>query len=128
MMDKIEAITTERGKNYGAPIDHFQTTCHLFQEWDARFTHANQKRNGCYPPEPDQARVDAATRHGVYMILDKLVRMAENPNHMDNIDDIQGYARCLATFLAPTPEEDQAAVNAAIAKRDNTFRELPGPE
>jgi len=92
MTDKITEITTERGKNYGHPIKHFQTTTVLFSIWrDARVA------SECNDDLTENQ--EAALHHGVYMILDKLARMSENPKHCDNIDDIQGYAKCIGMVL-----------------------------
>jgi hypothetical protein len=92
MTDKITEITTERGKNYGHPIKHFATTTAMFCVWrEARLdTKAASKLT---------TQQEMALRHGVYMILDKLARMSENPEHRDNIDDIQGYAKCIGMVL-----------------------------
>ncbi len=89
-IDAITEITTERGKNYGHPIKHFYCTQTMYEDW-LRARGQSQVR---LCPEKE-----IAIRHGVYMILDKLARMSENPNHKDNIDDIQGYARCIQMIL-----------------------------
>lgn len=88
-MDSIEQITTERGKNYGHPIKHFHCTQSMYADW-------MKGRNAGIPLPEDK---ELAVRHGVYMILDKLARMSENPMLKDNIDDIQGYARCIQMVL-----------------------------
>ena len=91
MTDKITEITTERGKNYGHPIKHFSCTTEMFRIWiQAR------SESVTYNLTKQQ---EAALHHGVYMILDKLARMSENPTHTDNIDDIQGYAKCIQMVL-----------------------------
>ncbi len=89
-IDKIDAITTERGINYGHPIKHFYCTNRMYETWqDAR------NKSALMLDEPHEA----AIRHGVYMILDKLARLSENPQHRDNLDDIQGYAKCIGMVL-----------------------------
>jgi hypothetical protein len=90
MTDKIEQITTERGKNYGHPIKHFACTQSMYMDW----VFARSQSEIKLPPQKE-----AGLRHGVYMILDKLARMSENPLHSDNIDDIQGYAKCIQMVL-----------------------------
>jgi hypothetical protein len=90
MTDKITDITTERGKNYGHPIKHFACTQAMYDAWcesrgESEIHLATDKEYGVH--------------HGVYMILDKLARMSENPNHRDNLDDIQGYAKCIGMVL-----------------------------
>lgn len=90
MTDKITEITTERGKNYGHPRKHFLCTQTMYMAWCESREKAEQL---------DDIEKELAFRHGVYMILDKLARMSENPMHKDNIDDIQGYARCVWMVL-----------------------------
>jgi hypothetical protein len=92
MTDKITEITTERGKNYGHPIKHFSCTTALFMIW-------RESRVASAVDSNLTDRQEAALHHGVYMILDKLSRMSENPTHTDNIDDIQGYAKCIGMVL-----------------------------
>ena len=87
--DPIKDITDERGKNYGKPIDHFSRTTQMHRQW------TYQRRHG----KGVDGKMDAALAHGVYMIIDKLVRAAENPMHKDNWDDIEGYARCIKDAL-----------------------------
>ncbi len=89
---ELDAILKERGANYGPPIDHFDCTQGLFTVWEIR--RAKTK--------PTHNRREAAVRHGVYMILDKLARAAENPKHIDNWDDIKGYAECIKKALEDT--------------------------
>ena len=91
MSDDIKKITDERGKNYGHPKKHFTCTHSMFRKWEEAREESQVGLLG-YDKED-------ALRHGVYMILDKLARMAENPEHMDNIDDIQGYAHCIKMIL-----------------------------
>lgn len=88
---KLDGIIEERGKNYGPPILHFSCTQNLYLQWIDRkclssFLPLNKQQND-------------ALCHGVYMILDKLTRAAENPLHMDNWDDIEGYVKCIRTIL-----------------------------
>lgn len=89
-LDAIAEITTERGKNYGHPIKHFNCTQSMYSAWCV----ARNQSNISLPQDKENG-----IRHGVYMILDKLARMSENPTHKDNIDDIQGYARCIQMIL-----------------------------
>ncbi len=90
MKDSITKITDERGDNYGHPSKHFLCTQTMYAAW-LRANAVSKK-----PLDYDRG---LAVQHGVYMILDKLARMAENPNHRDNIDDIQGYAKCISMVL-----------------------------
>jgi len=90
MNDKIKELTDERGKNYGHPIKHFSCTQELYMDWINARIQSDIKL---------PASKEAGLRHGVYMILDKLARMSENPNHRDNLDDIQGYAKCIGMVV-----------------------------
>lgn len=87
--DELDAILKERGANYGPPIYHFSCTRDMYDVWEDRRVIA----------DPPCGAKEAALRHGVYMILDKLARAAENPKHMDNWDDIKGYAECIKKVL-----------------------------
>lgn len=87
-MKDTKQLTTERGENYGPPINHFTCTQSMYKAWC-------ENRNN-YEKIPDK---ELAIRHGIYMICDKLARMAKNPYHRDNLDDIAGYARCIAMVL-----------------------------
>ena len=80
-----EELTAERGENYGHPYDHFNCTQSMWQIWRER------ARDGNVIPDMDE-KLQQPLSHIVYMICDKLARMAENPLHMDNFYDIQGYA------------------------------------
>ena len=82
MSRKIEEITTERGSNYGHPIDQFSTTGKMFKAWSER------RSGGQEIPQ----ELHFVLNHIAYMVIDKLVRLAENPNLQDGYDDIQGYA------------------------------------
>lgn len=91
-LDEIAKITTERGKNYGKPIEHFNTSQAMFEEWEDR---AHASGTFCCMDIEKQR----AVKHGVRFIIDKCVRAAENPMHKDNWDDIEGYARCIKDAL-----------------------------
>ncbi len=80
--DKTKDLTDDRGSNYGHPYDHFQCTQSMFAVWQDR------RMYGKNLPPP----MEKCLHHIVYFILDKLTRAAENPCHMDNFEDIQGYA------------------------------------
>lgn len=96
-VDNIKAITTERGENYGKPIDHFKTTTALHRTWQFR----RNKGQGISVDQQD------ALSHGVYMVMDKLVRAAENPMLKDNWDDIQGYVWCIKNALEMEADENE---------------------
>jgi hypothetical protein len=90
MNDKIKELTDERGKNYGHPIKHFACTQSMYAAW------CESRGQSDVLLTKDK---EYGVHHGVYMILDKLARMSENPNHRDNLDDIQGYAKCIGMVL-----------------------------
>lgn len=92
----VEEIIIERGANYGHPYDHFQSIANLFAEWSKR--RASGKTCG--------TNLDKCLSHIVYMIFDKLTRAAENPMHMDNFDDIQGYASLWAKCIEKNKEAE----------------------
>ena len=79
----VDKIIEERGKNYGHPYYHFQATQKMYLPWLKRYTSKGKKTT---------EEIEICVMHGVYMILDKLARMAENPLHEDNLEDIKGYA------------------------------------
>ncbi len=86
MASKIDEITAERGKTYGHPLAHFNTTQTLYNHWlRQRMSRGEQNLS---------ERQESAVRHAVYMICDKLARAVKDPTHIDNWDDIGGYAKC----------------------------------
>jgi hypothetical protein len=85
-------LTDERGNEYGHPKKHFSTTRYMFRCWELRRMDA-LKTAEQYDPE-----TEAAYRHAVYMILDKLARAANRPKK-DTLDDVQGYARTAKMIL-----------------------------
>lgn len=102
--DELQAINAERGSNYGHPIDHFGCTQALYSAW-------LEKRSKSSHPLPDNK--EAGIRHAVYMICDKLARMAENPEHIDNIVDIKGYANT-AKMVLDYENEDTMIFDFAV--------------
>jgi hypothetical protein len=92
--DKIAAITAERGERYGDPRKHFVCTNDLASRWAARHEEAMNAKGTSL--EHDHG---AALHHCIYFIMDKLTRSAEDPYHVDNWDDIEGYVRCLKLCL-----------------------------
>lgn len=81
-MTKIQDITKERGADYGHPIDQFNATGEMVRIWKARRSHGQE-----IPVE-----LDNVLNHIAFMVIDKLVRLAQNPMVQDGYDDIQGYA------------------------------------
>ncbi len=69
----IAKVTDERGKVYGHPADDF-----------AKVAHMAQAIEDCADPR---------IKHALYMILVKVARLAETPDHVDSWIDVAGYAR-----------------------------------
>lgn len=90
MSGTAEELTAERGKHYGPPEHHFSCTQAMFLRWCARRSQAQPIAN---------TKHELAFRHAVYMILDKITRAGEDPMHVDNWDDIAGYALCAKRVL-----------------------------
>jgi len=95
----VEAITTERGKNYGKPAEHFNTSQAMYDEW---FDRAQTSGTfSCMDIEKQRA-----VCHGVRFIIDKITRAAENPMLKDNWNDIEGYAWCVKNALGMEPDRE----------------------
>ncbi len=83
-----ESLTKERGEIYGHPRDHFACTQGLYATWmKAKFAHSSSKGDF------------TAINHAVYMILDKLSRLAHTIDHEDSWDDVAGYVACAKKIL-----------------------------
>lgn len=81
-------IMAERGKTYGSPKHRFSLVKRMFDQWETFRDKQEQ-----LPPEDEQA-----LRHGVYLLFDKLSRLAVSPDHEDNYVDIPGYTECVKSF------------------------------
>ena len=91
METTTQELTEDRGKVYGPPQFHFTCTQNMYSNWMARRNlAAGWEVNGLY--------------HAVYMILDKLSRLAETIDHKDSWDDIQGYAECAKKIISGEKE------------------------
>lgn len=75
----IGKVTQERGAVYGHPADDFAKVAQMAE--GIRF---------CKDPR---------IKHALYMILVKVARLAETPDHVDSIVDIAGYARTIAMIV-----------------------------
>lgn len=97
-----EAVA-DRGLNYGKPEDNF---ARIANHWNTfirnRFgapSHYDVKTNLEYIPSFKFSPGDVAQM----MILMKIARLENQPNHQDSIVDIAGYAACMAEIeLNPT--------------------------
>ena len=77
--DAIRTVTQDRGIEYGHPRSDF-----------LRAQLIKQAVRDC--PNP-------AVRHALEMIGVKMARLVFNPNHLDSVIDIAGYARTIAMIL-----------------------------
>lgn len=93
---KTEKLTDERGKNYGHPYDHFQCTRGMYDEWVNKYNKSDLV----------ESELSQCLKHIIYLICDKMARAAENPMHMDNFDDIQGYASLWQKCLDKHKEQE----------------------
>ena len=106
----IDRIIEERGKNYGHPYDHFPTTQKMYEVWERRFLDGDYNSIGSCRRE----QFERCLKHGVYMIFDKLSRMAENPLHEDNLEDIKGYATTIQMCLERDKNSYEEQMHADI--------------
>ena len=86
-----EQLTEERGKQYGSPLKHFHCTQSMYDEW--------LMARGLSVADELPQDIEHGIKHSVYLILDKLARASEDPTHLDNWKDIQGYAACALGIL-----------------------------
>jgi hypothetical protein len=84
LRDALAAVTGERRKAYGDPEQNFATIADL---WGAYL-----RRRGMHPAHPVLTPGDVAQM----MILVKVARLAQTPDHRDSMLDIAGYAACAA--------------------------------
>ena len=100
-MAKIADITKERSGDYGRPIDQFDTTQRMYSLWLKR------RNTGIAIPNI----LENVLRHIVYMCIDKMVRLAQNPYKQDGYDDLQGYA----SLWEPSVQEYEKEINENTA-------------
>lgn len=75
----IATVTQERGAVYGHPADDF-----------AKVAGMAEGIKDC--PDP-------LVKHALYMMLVKVARLAQTPNHIDSAIDLAGYARTIAMII-----------------------------
>lgn len=104
-MDKIKEITTERNGDYGHCLDQFNATQEMYKIWKKR-------RSGGLKIDPELENV---LSHIIYLMVDKMVRLAQNPHKQDGYDDIQGYAslwdKSVKELAARRRSEDEEGVD-----------------
>jgi hypothetical protein len=79
----------ERGKTYGDPKHRFALAKRMFDQWE----HFRGQQEMLEPVE------EQALRHGVYLLCDKLSRLAVSPGHEDTLTDLSGYSECIKSFM-----------------------------
>lgn len=103
-MDKnTQTLTDERGAIYGHPLDDFARIAKM--------------------KAPLQECTDLEVRHALEMILVKISRLIETPDHKDSIADIQGYAHCITKI-----HEERAKRKTDSLHLQQTFHELAMPK
>lgn len=83
----LEATGGDRDLNYGHPEENFDTIANL---WAVYLTRAFSARQQVSITPADVAQM---------MILVKVARLANTPNHFDSLVDIAGYAACHGELL-----------------------------
>jgi hypothetical protein len=91
--DKIGQIINDRGRNYGHPKDDFTCVQRMYDAWLDKLVIDTHDKMSLATEEM------MCVKHTVYMMLTKLARVARNPSHADNWDDIEGYSRCVKKCL-----------------------------
>ena len=83
----VEALTEQRGSVYGHPMADFTCVQDMYAIWEARRAAGHPSALGL--------EYEKALRHSVYLMLVKLSRLGQTPDHLDSVQDIAGYAKCL---------------------------------
>lgn len=82
LLQRVEEVLKDRQKEYGDVKDNFDT---IAKRWSILMEK--------WPPD---SRDKLTPQQVAIMMLDfKMARLQYNPNHMDTIIDIIGYAKCL---------------------------------
>jgi hypothetical protein len=103
--DAMKTITQERGADYGHPFDDF-----------GRVMRMKAEVQGCQ---------DLQVRHALEMILVKVARLTETPNHLDSMIDIGGYARCIAMINDRRATPPAALWGPALSPHPCTIANCP---
>jgi hypothetical protein len=85
---ELEEILSNRGDDYGTPEENFQRIANVWSDWLG-------------------ITIDSKDV-GVMLILLKIARLRNRPDHYDSLIDIAGYAVATieAANLKPKPEKD----------------------
>jgi hypothetical protein len=85
LLDAAKAAVADRGLNYGSPEDNFGRIANL---WNCHLENRGLRQ--------DWALTSADVAY--MMVLMKIARLENQPDHIDSIVDIAGYAACAATL------------------------------
>lgn len=101
MIEAEGLVNGARAAAYGHPMENFKRICAL---WNA-YLQGKYGHDGYWINEED---------HAILMILVKIARLEETPNHRDSLVDICGYAGTYEKVMIRRDLEN-AAMNAAYA-------------
>jgi hypothetical protein len=109
--EAVKLVTSSRQKAYGPPEQNFERICRL---WNAHMINRGLL-------QPDTSGLDPSDV-AVFMVLMKLARLAETPDHRDSVVDVLGYALCYGEIeLSPSPSEGAKDMpNNKLRRIDNT--------
>ena len=85
----IKTVNADRAAIYGHPLDNFRRAEALLAEV-----------HDCKDPE---------LRHALQMILVKVARLVQSPNHFDSWLDVAGYARCAMLIMDKRKQDAMAS-------------------
>lgn len=88
--EAAKVTTTERQKAYGHPKENFDTIAIL---WDVYLDQRRISWQREHPSEKASQFAIGPADVAAMMILTKVARLANTPNHRDSLIDIAGYAR-----------------------------------
>jgi hypothetical protein len=92
--EALGLVSGPRQRDYGPPEQNFERICRL---WNDHMINRGLIPNDRLEP------LDVAA----FMVLMKLARLAETPDHRDSVVDMAGYALCYAELaLQPPPPVD----------------------
>lgn len=95
LLDAAKATVADRGVAYGGVEDNFSRIAAL---WNTHIRNAGIVDPDCWARE--LTAVDVATM----MVLMKVARLENQPNHPDSWTDIAGYAACGAEISQDLPK------------------------
>ena len=108
-----EHLVNKKAEDYGHPLDFCAT---VREAWDVLMATPHRSYHGA---EEEPSEYDRAVEHCLYQVLGKMVRVLNNPTHLDSIQDIAGYAQCLELCLDRVSEKPQVSV---IRSKTKTYQ------